>query len=225
MKTAIAAALLTSLSAFASVGEDRRVDGFEGLSIANAIEATITQGDAAKVRVTADSEDTLKKVVTEVKDGTLKVRLDGSCFFRCEVKLAVVTPRLSRLELSGASKAKVDGTFGPRLELGASGASKASVRGLKAAAVKALASGASELELAGQTTALELDLSGASELAADKFTAQSVKAELSGASDAALRAEKSIEAELSGASSLAVRGKPAQRKVETSGASDVSWKD
>jgi hypothetical protein len=150
--------------------------------------------------------------------------MDSSWCFRCEVKVSVVMPRLARIKVSGASKAEVDGTFGPRLELEASGAASSTVRGLVAAALKAHASGASELHLSGQVTALELDLSGASEIDAPRLVAQNVKAGLSGASSGTLRAEAGIEAEISGASSLEISGQPAARKVKTSGGSDVKWK-
>lgn len=225
MKAAAILVVCTSLSAWASIGESRELKGFDRLSLSNAVEATVTQGDAIKVKVSADSADTLKKVKTEVKDGTLSVRLDEGWCFRCEVKVEVVMPKLARLDLSGASKAQVDGAFGPQLELEASGASKATVRGLKAAALKAHASGASELSLTGTVTALEIEASGSSEIEAPKLACQNVKVELSGASSAELRAEAGIDADLSGASTVTVSGKPAQRHVDTSGASRVKWKD
>lgn len=225
MKSAAVLTFCAALPAFAAVSEARATGTFDGLEVASAIEARVTQGDAVKVRVEATDAETLKSVVTVVKDGTLEVRLEHKTCWRCEVKVEITTPKLARLRVSGAAKAQVEGSFGPRLDLQASGAAKTVVRGLKAAALSAHASGASGLELAGQVTAVELEVSGASSVEAPKLVAQNVKAELSGASDAELRAEKGINADLSGASSLTVRGNPAARSVETSGGSDVRFKD
>jgi hypothetical protein len=225
MKSAALLTLCAALPAFASVSEARTIGGFDALEVANAIEAKITQGDTVKVRVEANDADTLKHVVTELKDGTLKVRLEDKFCFRCEVKVEITTPKLARLHVSGASKAQVDGTFGPRFDLESSGAAKTVVRGLKAAALSVDASGASNVELVGQVTAVALELSGASTCDAPKLSVQSAKVELSGASNAELRAEKGIDADLSGASSLTVRGNPSNRHVDTSGGSNVRFKD
>jgi hypothetical protein len=148
---------------------------------------------------------------------------DGYDYHRLTLQVRVTMPALAGLDLSGASRARLDGfdrAPAARLDATVSGAGRLS--GLLVADQLALElSGASEADLAGTTRDLALQLSGASHATLDRLPATVASVALSGASHAVVWVDGDVRGEASGASSLVVRG-DARTNVETSGASSVS---
>lgn len=136
---------------------------------------------------------------------------------------ALVCQRLA-LNASGASHLELDSLTGTEAVIWASGASHVSVRELAAPKGERWLSGASQLEAkGGSVDALKIDVSGGSGLTLDGVAVQSVTVNVSGASEAKLQVAKSVSGAVSGGSQVSVRGNPAERTVESSGGSEVSY--
>jgi hypothetical protein len=198
-------------------------DGFERLQLSNEVDATLVQGSPRRVEITVNEnlQDHLK---IRAAGDRLEIGMeDGFDYHGLILDVRVTMPALTGLELSGASRARLDGfERAPvaRLDATASGASR--LTGQVVADDLALElSGASDADLSGTARALALDLSGASHATLDRLPATLASVELSGASHAAVWVDSEVHGQASGASTLVIRGS-ASTNIETSGASSVS---
>ncbi|MBL8623722.1 MAG: DUF2807 domain-containing protein [Myxococcales bacterium] len=179
--------------------EARAVGGFASVSAGGAVALTITVGGATAVSVTAD-DNVLPLIRTRVQGDRLIIDSTDSYSPKTPVRIAITTPTLTALGLSGASSATATGVTGSGLAVDLSGASKAT--------------------LAGTTAAITIEASGAAELDTTKLAAQDATVAVSGASHVALAVARGLTVEASGASMVDYWGSPAVTKA-TSGVSRV----
>lgn len=179
--------------------EARAVGGFTSVSAGGAVALTITVGGATAVSVTAD-DNVLPLIRTRVKGDRLIIDSTDGYSPKTPVTIAITTPSLAALGLSGATTASATGLTGDRFALDLSGASKAT--------------------LAGTAAAITIEASGASDLDATKLAAQDATVAASGASQVRLAVARGLTVEASGASAVDYWGAPQVTKA-TSGASRV----
>jgi hypothetical protein len=179
--------------------EAREVGDFASVSAGGAVALTITVGGATAVSVTAD-DNIVPLIRTRVQGDRLIIDSTDGYTAKTPVRIAITTPRLTALGLSGATTAEATGVTGDRLAVELSGASKAT--------------------LTGATAAVAIEAGGAAELDATKLAAQDATVAASGASHVALAVARGLTVEASGASVVDYRGAPAVTKA-TSGTSRV----
>jgi len=205
----------------------RSVGSFNGLDVSSAIAVYISQGSETAVAISGAPE-LRDKVKTEVKDGILKISLEGGSNFwhmwreTKRVKAYVTVKDLRSLTVSGASTATItDRLSTDELRVSVSGAS--SLQGAIAAKnMKMQISGASSARLTGSADVLAADVNGASSLRASEFTAATCHAEASGASDMRLNVSKEFTSvRATGASTIRYSGDAIARNIESSGASSI----
>jgi len=198
---ALGAACTAATAGEAKTSQARDVAGFTEIDASGAFEIHIEQGEAYAVTVKAAPED-LAHVRTERDGKTLEISWEGVRLFGGgPVEIHVTTPKLERLETSGATAVRARGLRGERLEVEASGASK--------------------LALSGQVTKVVYEVSGATKLDALGLDAEVVEIDASGATHAKVRATRAITADASGASSIRYAGGPAEVRSDLSGASKL----
>jgi hypothetical protein len=197
-------------------------DGFQRLQFSNEVDATVEEGSPRRVEITVN-QNLQDQLQVRTSGDRLEVGLeDGYDYHHVTLQVRVMMPSLTAIELSGASRARLDGFERlptARLDASASGASRLSGQVL-ADLMKLDLSGASEAELSGTVRELSLDASGASHAALDGVAATVASVQLSGASHAVVRVDSEVHGEASGASDLVVLG-AASMNVSTSGASSV----
>ncbi|MDE3235753.1 MAG: DUF2807 domain-containing protein [Bacteroidota bacterium] len=225
--------------------EIRKVSDFTGVDVSNAISLYLSQGKESAVAISVDGGDK-EKVKTEVKNGVLKIYIDGGFWSKMgwnssHVKAYVTAKDINKLTASGASRIVIAEKISVgNLKLTLTGAS--SLKGdLKADNLKAELSGASSMKssisannlkvgLSGASTAslsgaaniLDIDASGASNLKAYDLAAISCSAEASGASSIKVNVSKEFsKVQASGASSIHYKGDAAVKNFEASGASSI----
>jgi len=217
----IVMAITFSINAFAGK-QDRQVKNFNKIEISGAFNVTLTQGSVEKLTIEA-SDDILSDIITEVKGGTLIIRLENNLRIPrgSDMNAELTFINLDGIDLSGA--VKVTGTNPmkfSRLEIEGSGATEITLD-LSATALDCDFSGASEIKLKGNAPLFEADLSGASNIEAAGFLTRSCVIECSGASNASVYATESLKVEGSGASNISYTGNPAKVETDLSGASKL----
>ncbi|MER3497800.1 MAG: hypothetical protein C4308_03760, partial [Chitinophagaceae bacterium] len=170
--------------------EARAVSSFHAIQVSNAFDVYLTQGDEEAVAISAAEDKYKQNIITEVKDGVLKVKYEHQGLnLRGNKKLKVYISfkHIDEISLSGAcdlyqmSSIKEDD-----LKITLSGASDWNGnddKGLGKLEVKNLKvnlSGASDLKISGNAQNLEMEVSGASDFKAFGFSADYCKAEASG---------------------------------------------
>jgi hypothetical protein len=180
--------------------ETRTIEAFSRIetSAGIGVSAGIGQGGTLEVRAQGNL---LPLIVTEVKDGTLRVRSAHGYTTSERVEVVFTTPSLSRLVLSGGSVGQVDG--------------------LEAGSLDIELSGGSRLTATGQATDMSLRLSGGSVVNLQGLATGTIALDASGGSNATLQASERVHGSASGGTRITVLG-DADLSVETTGNSSVS---
>lgn len=211
-----------SMNAFASK-QERNVKNFNKIEVSGGFKVILTQGNTEKLVIEAD-DNILPKIITEVRSGTLIIKLENNTNISNGKDLIAELTfiNLDNIDLSGA--VNITGTNPMKfsnLEIDGSGATKISLN-LSATKLDLDFSGASEITLKGNAPEFEADLSGASEIEAAEFMTRRCNIECSGASNARVNVTESLEVEGSGASKISYTGNPANVNTDLSGASKLN---
>ncbi len=203
--------------------QTRPVKDFTRLDVSGGFKVILTQGSSEQLSVEAD-DDMLGKIITEVRNGTLIIKLENNTWNKStgEMTVYLTFVNLTDLDLSGA--VNISGTNPMKfssLGIDASGATKINLN-LSATRLDCDFSGASELSLKGNAPEAEFDLSGASNIEALDFVTRKCNIECSGASNAKVHATESLTVEGSGASKISYKGNPGAVETDLSGASKIS---
>jgi Putative auto-transporter adhesin, head GIN domain len=180
--------------------ENREVSGFKSIDVSNAFEVEITVQKDFSLEVEAD-DNLLPLIKTEVDGDTLVIKTDKSFKTQNPLKIRITAPDVNELSLSGASKVNLSNLNNNSFKLDSSGASKIKVEGTTVNFTVEM-SGASKLDAENlKAENVSVDSSGASK--ATVFVTNELKADLSGATDVTYTGSpKSIQKKTSGASSV-----------------------
>jgi hypothetical protein len=217
---------------------------FTRIQASHAFELKVNRAGSYSVLVTAD--DNLWDVMDITQTGgTLRLQVKpGVGVQNATLKAEVTLPSITGLDLSGASRASIDGfDSGNAMAFHLSGASVAKVTDMKAGRTDFDLSGASSLSgsmtagdaefvvsgaavvmLEGSGTAGRINASGAGRVDLGEFQLQSVSVRLSGGATANVAAGKIDPADLSGGSHLYYAGDPTIGGLTTSGGASISRK-
>ncbi len=204
--------------------ELRPVKGYHGVEVSNAIDLYLSQGDEETVAVSAKDIEWRNRIVTEVVDGILRIRLEGKSWSvgNNKLKAYVSFTTLDLIKASGASDVYVDGVItGNQLSLGLSGASdfKGAVR---VGSLMLEQSGASDARITGVVSGkTTIRSTGASDVKGYDLVTDDCDVHASGASDIRITVNKELSADVSGASSVYYRGAGVVKDSHSSGASNV----
>ena len=211
--------------------EKRTPINFTGISIDNAFDVYITQGDTEELEIKAYS-GYLPHIISKVQDGILKIYYDyelddEDIRSRYNSKAYITIKSLNSISASGASKISGSNDFNAdNASIRLSGASSIDITYYISNTVSCKASGASKISLRGSAKTIQAEgMSGASDLKAYNMPAETVIVDVSGASQAEVNVSMELDATASGASEVKYKGNPAFINQHSSGASHISKVD
>src|SRR3954452_555117 len=108
--------------------EKRDVPEFDSLSVNGAYEVAIQSGKSREVQVEGD-DNLLPHVVTEVENGRLVVKNDGSFNSKTALKLLIKVPNIRDVSFSGASNVELSDIKNDKLGIQIDGASTINASG------------------------------------------------------------------------------------------------
>lgn len=206
--------------------EVRNVSGFHAVEVSGGIDLFLSNGDEA-VAVSANDKDIRDRIVTEVKNGVLKIYYDWKKGMKfnlkgTSLKAYVSFKNLDGLSASGGSDVKVDGVIkSDKLNLSLSGGSDFSGK-VAVQTIKIDQSGGSDCDLSGSATDLRIDASGGSDFNGYNLVTDNCVIQASGGSDIEITVNKELYAEASGASDVHWKGSATVKGVHASGSGSVS---
>ena len=203
--------------------DKRNVSGFHAIEVSGGIDLYLTQGDEA-VAVSAAKDEYRDKIVTEVKNGVLKIWFDWKTSVRVDwgnhkLKAYVSARNLDRLEGSGGSDIEIDGLLkASKLDLEISGGSDFDGK-IESDELNIQASGGSDVSISGKAARLTIDASGGSDFKGYDLVSDICNVEASGGSDVHVTVNKELSANASGGSDVFYKGSGLIRDIKTSGSS------
>jgi hypothetical protein len=225
------------------VTKDYVYTGFTKVTVDSAFEVSIAYAESAAVSVTVDDNLVQEHLKVELDGDTLHIGLAPLWRYHdVTLRATVVMPRISALEVSGASSAVVtEFTSGDPLQITASGASALNVTTVRLGTVTLELSGASRVEgsatldelagglsgasavgLTGSAGSMRLDVSGGSRLELYDLPVETADLTLSGGSLGRVLVTGTLDAAVSGGSRVEYLGDPELGTIDVSGGSDVA---
>ena len=203
--------------------QKRNVSGFHAIEVSGGIDLYLSQGEEA-VAVSAAKDEYRDKIVTEVKDGVLKIWFEWKNNLKFDwnnrkLKAYVSFKNLDALHASGGSDVDVDGAIKTaKLDMKISGGSDFD-GAIESDELKINASGGSDVKISGRSARLTIDASGGSDFGGYDFAADICNVEASGGSDVHITVNKELSANASGGSDIYYKGNGLIRDLKTGGGS------
>lgn len=206
--------------------EARTITDFSAIEVSGSISLYLSQGNEYGIAISAGEQKNNSRIKTEVKNGVLKISVDGGLWngmgwANRKLKAYVSFKTLNELTVSGASFVTANGLItADALKIEVSGASeiKASIN------VKQLdlnISGASVAKLSGSADNASIGASGATKVSSYEMAINSCNAAASGASSIRITANKELNASASGGANIYYKGAASVVNINSSRGADV----
>jgi len=187
-------------------------NSYTKVSVSGGIDLTIEQGNSKTITVKA-SEHAIDKLVTEVKNGQLKIYFDKRVRRVKKAHVYITVDDLEKISASGGSDIESKGQLKfDELSIHSSGGSDIEME-LVVQHLDCHTSGGSDVELDGSAETLDLHASGGSDFDGFNFKTREAIVSASGGSDSNVFASESIEVSASGASDVNFKGDPKKTKL------------
>ncbi|HMG68213.1 MAG TPA: head GIN domain-containing protein [Chitinophagaceae bacterium] len=210
--------------------EVREAKNFHAISVSNAFDVFISQGNDEAVAVSATEEKYKQNIKVEVKDGVLRIWLEKEGKFwkgfngdKMKLKAYISFKNIDKLTASGACDVHIQGTINADdLSVNISGATDLREGKINAKKLSINASGASDVTLSGSATELDIEANGASDIKGFDFAADYCEVRATGASSITVTVNKELSAHATGASDVHYKGDGLIKEIKASGASNIS---
>ncbi|WP_207496570.1 head GIN domain-containing protein [Aridibaculum aurantiacum] len=206
--------------------EVRQIPAFSGIELSGAVNLYLSQGNTTGVAVSAGDPKYNSKIKTEVRNGVLRITVDGGMWngFSLsdrKLKAYVSVADLNSLNVSGASLVRISGIVkAKQLQIQLTGASE--IRGnIDADQLNMEVSGASVVKLAGIARQGNIDAAGASKINSYELQFNTLKASTSGASNMRVTVNKELNADASGGSSILYKGDAMSGRINASAGATI----
>jgi hypothetical protein len=203
----------------------RNVTSFHAIEIGSGIDLYLNQGSDEAVAVSASKPEYRDKIITEVKNGVLKIYYDHDYLHwgggDRKMKAYVSFTTLDDLHAGGGSDVYTDGSIkSNNLSVGLSGGSDFH-GSINATDLTMSASGGSDIYVTGTTKSLNVDASGGSDFHGYDLVADNCDVDASGGSDIEITANKEMNIGASGGSDVHYKGSGVIKNLDRSGSSDI----
>ena len=203
----------------------RTVGEYDQVKVAGSFDVRLVTGTEGTLTVEGEG-NLLEYLITEVKDGALKIRIQKGKSIRpsnrMEIKVTVPFKDIDAVTLSGSGDVwnedviKADNF---KTSIAGSGDLKLEV---EANTIDANLAGSGDLSLIGSARTLEASLAGSGDIHAKNMKADHADARVAGSGDIAVYSSKSIKARVSGSGDIDCYGNPDKQDTKVVGSGDIS---
>jgi hypothetical protein len=186
------------------VEQERLVDPFTGVFLAEGLHGEVTVGPEYSVKIRGDS-NLLEYIQLNLREGVLTSELDGSMgMFPTEpIVITIVTPNLKQLRATNGTRLSASGISTENLLL------RVSTR--------------ARVNVSGSARKLTLEAANDSDVQAGELAAETASIRVSGRTEVRLNVTQEIIGTAAGGSSITVQGNPSVSDIDTSGGSQVHF--
>ena len=207
--------------------ETRNLKDFNKIKVSSGIDLFVRMGETEEVKVVADG-DIIDQVITEVKDGTLKIYMKQNNNWNWGItksrKVYVSVKELERLEASSGSDVNSENTLtGESLKVSASSGSDVNLE-IHYKNFTLDTSSGSDARIGGKTKNFEAESSSGSDVKAQDLESVICKVSVSSGSDATVNVSDELYANASSGADVRYYGNPQVKDINESSGGDVTQK-
>lgn len=200
---------------------------FNAIKVSAGIDLYLKMGETEEVKVVADG-DIIDKVITEVKDGTLKIYMKQNNGWNWgqtkSRKVYVSVKELVKLDASSGSDVNSENMLtGETLDVKASSGSDVNLE-VHYKNFSVDTSSGSDARISGKTKNLEAEASSGSDIQAQDLESVNCKVSVSSGSDATVNVSEELYAKASSGGDIRYYGNPEVKDINESSGGDVTHK-
>lgn len=205
----------------------RSVGDYDQVKVSGFFDVELVAGPEGSLTVEGES-NLLEYVITEVKDGALKIKIQKGKSLRpsnrMAIKVTVPFQDIDAVTLSGSGDVwNVDPITADRFTTAVAGSGDVKLD-VQAQTIIASVAGSGDLSLEGSTRTLEASVAGSGDIHARTMNADHADARVAGSGDVTIQATKSVKARVSGSGDINCYGNPDKQDTKVSGSGDISIK-
>lgn len=231
--------VLAFLMAFAGMAQEtryndpnaavRELSGFTGIKVSTGIELVLSQGNTEAVAVSANNVEDRNKIITEVKDGVLKIYFDnGPAGTKWKsgrkLKAYVSVVNLHLLHASAGASVKIDGMV-KAARLAVELSSGVVLNGtIDADDLKVNQNSGSVVKLNGNARVIDVDVSSGAMFRGYDMVTDKCSIDASSGGNVEITVNKELEAKASSGANVRYKGTGVITKVKTSSGGSIKSK-
>ncbi|MEQ6124891.1 head GIN domain-containing protein [Pseudotenacibaculum sp. MALMAid0570] len=200
----------------------RNTGSYDGVSVGGFFDVILVKGTEGKVKIEGE-ENLMEYIVTEVKKGTLKIKVEKGVNLKTTRRLTVTVPvkDIDHVSLGGSGNVKSETLlkaedFG--VSLGGSGNITLEV---DATNVKSSIGGSGNIKLTGKADYMKSSIAGSGTIKAYELQVNSIKASIAGSGDIRISVKDEIKATVAGSGSIYYKGNPPKIDTKSVGSGSV----
>ncbi|WP_186434386.1 head GIN domain-containing protein [Lutibacter sp. Hel_I_33_5] len=191
------------------VTKNRTTSDYEGVSVGGSFDVILVKGKEGKITIKGE-ENIIPYIITEVRNGTLKIKYEKNVNVRTTRKLTVTVPYkdIDKVSLGGSGNISNEGVIKGEdvsFSLGGSGDIRVNV---DANHVKSSIGGSGNIKLSGKTDSFKCSIAGSGSIKAYELDANSLKASIAGSGSIRTSVKNKIKASVVGSGSIYYKGNP-----------------
>jgi len=205
------------------VTENRTTTDYEKIAVGGSFDVTLVAGKEGKL--TIEIEDNLSQyLITEVKDGTLKIQWRKGINIRTKkgVKITIPFKQINAVSLAGSGNIKTKDVISSHdLELKLAGSGNLDLD-VKASELITKIAGSGNMNISGNTTNLSCKIAGSGDFDSYGLTTQNTEVKIAGSGTVRATINGKISARIAGSGSVYYKGNGTTENVKIAGSGSVS---
>ena len=205
------------------INKTRTVGSFDGIGVSGSFDVKLVSGNEGKIELSVE-ENLEKYLITEVKDGRLKIKWKNGVNIRTSSKTIVTVHfnEVNSLAMSGSGDiTSKDVIKGNSLKMAVAGSGDIKIE-MDVKTAKSAISGSGDIELSGRATEFEAAVSGSGDVEAYDLKTETAELKIAGSGSIGISVEKEIVARVSGSGNIKYKGQPRIEDIKVSGSGNVS---
>lgn len=204
------------------ITKTRKTSDYDAVSIGGSFDVRLVKGKEGKITLKGE-ENILKYIITEVKNGTLKVKYKKGVNVRTTRKLMVTVPymEIDKVALGGSGDITNTGTIkANKLTLSLAGSGDMDLS-IDSDAVKTSIAGSGNIKVSGSATDLKCSIAGSGNINAYGLKTRSTTAKIAGSGNIKTTVSDEINAKVVGSGSIYYKGNPTKINSKSIGSGDI----
>ena len=204
------------------VTKTRNVSEYDQIAVAGSFDVKLVAGKEGKLTIKVE-ENLLEYLITEVKDGKLKIKWEKGVNINTTKELLVTVPfeDIDAVSLAGSGDVFSEDTIKTdNLKVALAGSGDVQLI-INATSISSAISGSGDIKLKGSSENLKCAIAGSGDINGYELVSNNVEVSIAGSGDIKVNAKENLKARISGSGDVYYRGNPRQ-DVKVSGSGSVS---
>ncbi|NVJ88614.1 MAG: DUF2807 domain-containing protein [Flavobacteriaceae bacterium] len=202
--------------------ETRNTDDYDGVRVGGFFDVVLVKGKEGKI-ILEGEENLMKYITTEVKKGSLEIKVEKGVNIRTTRKFTVTIPvsEIDEVSLGGSGNIKSNMVLKSdnfSVNLGGSGNIELD---LDANNISSAIGGSGNIELRGKADKITSSIAGSGTIKAYDLQVNIVKANIAGSGDVRISVKDEIKATVAGSGSVYYKGNPPKIDTKSIGSGSV----